>query len=63
MLQKLLEKQPNDPIGLMRVAELQTRSGDWEKARVTYEQLLKLTPQSVPTIMKLVTVAALALIE
>lgn len=57
-LQKLLEKQPNDPIVLTRLAEVQAHNGAWDKARVLYEQVLKLNPQSVQAIMKLASLYA-----
>jgi tetratricopeptide (TPR) repeat protein len=49
-LERLLAKQPNDPVGLLRLADLQARSGAYDKARASYEQVLKLNPRSVPAL-------------
>jgi len=52
-LEKLLARQPNDPVGLMRLADFQIRDGSWAKARASLEQVLTLNPQSVPALVKL----------
>ncbi len=55
ILTRLLQQQPDDPIALRRLAEWQIEKSDWSSARLSLERLLGVTPQSVPTILKLVS--------
>jgi tetratricopeptide (TPR) repeat protein len=44
-LQQLLEKQPNDIIARLRLAEAYERQNDWTKAAEAYEAALKVNPK------------------
>jgi tetratricopeptide (TPR) repeat protein len=50
------EKQPgieSDPVALIRLAALQERDGQFEKAGATYEKLIKLTPENSRALVRL----------
>ena len=50
------EKQPgieSDPVALIRLAALQERDGQFEKAGATYEKLIKLSPENSRGIIRL----------
>jgi tetratricopeptide (TPR) repeat protein len=52
-LEKQLEQDSTDPIALIRMAAMQERDGDFEKAAVTYEKAIKQTPQNARAIIRL----------
>jgi Flp pilus assembly protein TadD len=52
-LEKQVQKEPTDPIALMRLASLQERDGDAEKAAATYEAVIKRNPQNVRVLARL----------
>jgi tetratricopeptide (TPR) repeat protein len=52
-LEDRVAKQPDDVIALLRLADLQSRSGAAEKARATCEQALKVNPRLVQAAVRL----------
>jgi tetratricopeptide (TPR) repeat protein len=52
-LEKLVTQQPRDLISHMRLAQLYSRQGAWDKARAAYEQVLNINPRSVPALIQL----------
>jgi Tfp pilus assembly protein PilF len=58
ILTQMLQQQPNDPIALSRLADLQIKQSDWPGARQSLERLLEVTPQSVAAILKLANLQA-----
>ena len=52
-LEKSVADQPNDPVALVRLAELEKRSGSMEKAADHYQAALKLNPRDVRVMLEL----------
>ena len=52
-LEQLLQKQPNDLIARMRLAEAYERQNDWTKAADAYEAALKVNPKLASAALKL----------
>lgn len=52
-LDKQIEQDSTDPIALVRLAALQERDGEFEKAAATYEKAIKQTPQNARAIIRL----------
>ena len=52
-LEQLLQKEPNDLIARMRLAEAYERQNDWTKAAAAYEAALKVNPKLASAALKL----------
>jgi tetratricopeptide (TPR) repeat protein len=52
-LEDALDQNGDDPVVLNRIAVMEERAGQWEKAAKNYETALKKNPGSVPTMGKL----------
>jgi tetratricopeptide (TPR) repeat protein len=46
-LEKQIQTDPADPIALSRMAAIEERDGDFEKAAASYEKVVKLSPEDV----------------
>ena len=57
-LQKLLQERPNDPLALLRLAQLQERDGAVEQAIKTYQKIIDLNPLFAPALKRLVILAS-----
>ena len=57
-LQKLLQERPNDPLALLRLAQLQERDGAVEQAIKTYQKIVDLNPLFAPALKRLVILAS-----
>ncbi len=57
-LEKHLQAHPSDPIVLMRLATAYEAAGNFDKARTTYEQMLKANPKAVTATVRLAQIYA-----
>jgi tetratricopeptide (TPR) repeat protein len=52
-LEKQIQADPADPIALMRMAAIEERDGEFEKAAATYEKAIKQSPENARAILRL----------
>jgi tetratricopeptide (TPR) repeat protein len=52
-VEQQVQKEPTDPVAMVRLAAFQERDGDFQKAAATYEAVIKLNPQNVRAMAQL----------